>query len=299
MMSAAMMAMTFVSCSDDDEPKTAPDEEFPEVVVDELGDLQNTLTTLNEDGGLKERIYGVVLDESTPNTISIGVNDFDEALEVFGSILPDTTAISEDGTKAQFSTRQGTAVLSKDEGKDGLIAHVDFDIDGLKYVDRINFLLHSAWPENAKYVSTYKLNSVYQDIGFTDLKEFERYICIKEYEDGQPAILVAISNRKWKLDYNEEGNGNIPNENMARKISKILQKDWNHFKTLYKVDGTEYLADNEKYWISKTKCAIFQYYRWTINLKREHIESHALVTFKAPNYYVLFYKPGAATIVTQ
>lgn len=283
LMSAALMAMAFISCSNDDEPSVKPDDEQNRQEINELAELQENLTVLNEDGTLKERVYGMVLDESKPSTVSVGVENFEEAREIFSMLFADTTKISDDGLRAQFSMRQGNAELKADNGSDGLVAHTVFNIDGLKYVEQINFILNSAWPENAKNPSPYTLGVAYQLQGDTDL---ERYICIREYSNGTPALLVAISNSTWFFN-SAHNMSNNPNRKEAGEISGILQANWEYYKKAFNTGSYEFLSDNKDYWIDKTSYRLFADYRWTINLKTNQIHRHD-VFYKHPYYHVLF-----------
>lgn len=283
LMSVALMAATIVSCSNDDEPVTKPNDEQNRQEVNELAELQENLTVLNEDGSLKERVYGMVLDESKPNTVSIGVENFEEAREIFALLFADTTKISDDGLRTQFSTRQGNAELKADNGNDGVIAHAVFNVDGLKYVEQINFILNSAWPENAKNPSPYLVGVAYELQGDEDM---ERYVCIRGYSKGTPALLVAISRRTWFFN-SAHGMSNNPNRKEAGEISGILQANWEYYKKAFNVGSYEFLSDNKDYWIDKTSYRLFADYRWTINLKNNTIHRHD-VLYKHPYYHVLF-----------
>lgn len=283
LMSVALVATAFISCSNDDEPVTKPDDDQNRQELNELAELQENLTVLNEDGSLKERVYGMVLDESKPNTVSVGVENFEEAREIFALLFADTTKISDDGLRAQFSTRQGNAELKADNGNDGLVAHAVFNVDGLKYVEQINFVLHSAWPENAKNPSPYLLGVAYELRGDEDM---ERFVCIRAYNNGTPALLVAISKTTWyypsicKIS-------NSPNSKEAGEISVILQANWEYYKKALNYDSYEFLSDNKDYWIEKTSFRLFADYRWTINLKNNKTHRHDIL-YKHPYYHVLF-----------
>lgn len=257
-MSVALLSMTFTSCSNDDEPETKPGEKPTPVIVDELAELQDNLTILNEDGSLNERLYGVVLDESKPNTVSVGVESFDEAREIFTVLFADTTSISADGTKAQFSTRQGSAELKQDNGKNGLIAHIDFNVEGLKYVDQVNFISQSAWPDNAQSNTLFKLGKTYT----IPEKDGDMYpfICIREYSKGSPALLLSIIWGNWSKSPTSYFKY-LPTESEAHETSKVLRGNWDYYKSLF---GGR-LTDGERYWIKKGD----GFYDWAICLQTD------------------------------
>lgn len=284
----------FSSCSND-EPSihdTSLEEEFD--VIDELAELQDALVKLDENGNVKERVFGVVLDESTPDVVWAGIENFDEAREYFSTLFSDTTAISTDGMKATFSTRQGSATLSKESGNGGLVAKVIFDIEGLKHISQINFILNSAWPENDNMKSIYKYGVVYMLSGFTGTRfsndePLSPFVCVREYKNGIPALLVGITSSKHEMcgcGTCKRALGNSPGPGKAQEISKILNGNWAFFKTAFTIDGTELLAENEKYWIDKRLAIPMNPYRYTINLKTARLEKHS--GWYNNNYRVVF-----------
>lgn len=268
-MSFAFIAMTFISCSNEDEPEINPDNNQTEAeIIDELQELQDNLTVLNEDGSLKEYIYGIILDESKPGVVSVGVDGFDEARKIFSVLFADTTNISKDGTKAQFSTRQGSASLIADDGTNGLIAHVDFDVDGLKYVDRINFVLHEAWPENDTMRSVYKLGVTYRFQSAKGDSYLFRYVCVREYRRGSPAMLVSLDGGKWgKYPGSYE---HLCTESEATEVSSVLRANWDYYKNVF----GGYLTDNEKYWIKKSDGGFPLRWDYAINLQTGNVSKH-------------------------
>lgn len=156
-----------MSCSNDDEPIQNTDDEAVIHVEDELAILQESLVKVDENGNLVERILGVPLDAADPDEVSVGVDSYDEALETFGNLFADTTAVSNNGTLAEFSLQQGKAELTKASGSKGMVACAVFDVPGLKHVSKVNFILNSAWPNNAGGKEYHKLGYQYQMKGFT------------------------------------------------------------------------------------------------------------------------------------
>lgn len=288
------------SCSDNDEPMSDAKETVTEV-INELDDLQKNLARIDEDGSLKERVYGVVLDAATPTTVSVGVDNYDEAREIFSMLFSDTTSISADGTKAQFATRQGSAELKTDSGADGLLAHAEFDVDGLRYVDRINFIANTAWPENAGGKGFHKLGVQYMYKAWTggrglsdddkfDADEMHTFVCIREYCNGIPALLVGISSKSLFLNWrgHSKYSGNMPNEDRANEIAKILNGNWDFYQSAFNANNKDLLAKGRGYWINEGHDKLLNQDRATITLDTDKIKYHG-VHFSKPRHQVLFF----------
>lgn len=243
------LGMGIMSCSNDDDPIQNPDDEAVIHVEDELAILQKSLVKVDEKGNLVERILGVPLDAADPDEVSVGVDSYDEALEIFGNLFADITTVSNNGTLAEFSVQQGKAELTKASGSKGVVAYAVFDVPGLKHVSKVNFILNSAWPNNAGGKGYHKLGYQYQMKGFTgkpglldsnwDPNEMQTYVCIREYSNGSPALLVAISNQYHHLCWRsmDKYGGNMPAEWRAQQISQILRSDWDNYTKWFNANG--------------------------------------------------------------
>lgn len=256
----AILGTTACSDSNQDEP------EVPEEIakVNELEYLQNNLVVLDDDGGIKERVYGRVLDESKPETVYVGVENFVEAKEIFVSLFHDETSISQDGSQAKFSTRQGYAELKADSGEDGLVATANFDIEGLKHVNTVRFILNSAWPDNYDQTIYHVLGEQYQYCGWKFKRhgkhigggkdEIHTFVCIRESKNGVPALLVGMSNYQYGIgDKLEFGELDLQTtEKQFNEICSILKSNWTFYKAAFNDNSKDLLKDNDYYWV-KTK----------------------------------------------
>ncbi len=300
LLSIALFAVAMESCSDDNELVINQDD-VEDTVVDELAYLQKNLAIVSEDGSLKERIHGVVLDPGTPNTVYIGVENYDEAREIFSTLFSDTTRISDDGTRALFTTRQGSAELEAESGSEGLLACAIFNVDGLKYVDKINFIANSAWPENAQGKGFHKLGVQYMYKAWTggramsgddkfDADEMHTFVCVREYNNGVPALLVGISTQSlyimWR-GHNKYG-GNMPGENRAQEIAKIISANWDFYESAFNANSKDLLAKDREYWIDSGHEKIFNQTRGTIKLNNGKIKQLG-VHWHEPKCHALFF----------
>lgn len=259
-----LFGIGMVSCSEEDNGPDMPEtpQEDSVYVEDELAVLQKHLVRVDGEGNLVERIWGEVLDAATPDEVTIGVDNLAEAVEIFREFFADTTEISDDGMLATFSVQEGSAELKEANGENGLVACAAFDVPGLKYVSRINFILNSAWPENATATGYHKWGVIYEYKGFPEEDYYHKFMCIRQYENGKPALLFAISPDKWTITNNvlKGKNGvNLPTEEKAKEISEIIQTDWEVYSGRYnKACGENLLNVNEGYWYGKI--GILSYY---------------------------------------
>lgn len=258
----AILGTTACSDSNRDEPEIPAED----VQIDELGYLQNNLVVLDDNGGIKERAYGRVLDESKPETVYVGVENFEEAKEIFASLFADETSITEDGCQAKLATRAGSAKLKADTGRDGLIAIANFDIEGLKHVNTIRFILNSAWPDNYDQNTYHVLGEQYMYNGWKVSKNGilggirkpdmnHTFVCIRECRNGVPALLVGFSN------YAHDIGGRVAPKEYEKQTSKkqfeeicsILKGNWVYFKMAFNNNGTNLLNENDYFWINADK----------------------------------------------
>ena len=152
------LGLNLAACSDDDNPGGPGDGgDVVEEPVDELAVLQSSLAKVDESGNLQERILGVPLDPADETEVSVGVDNFEEAQFLFLSLFADTTRISSDNMEATFSCAQGSARLVQQTDDNGLVGYATFNVPGLKYVSKIDFIKNSAWPDNASGKGFHKL----------------------------------------------------------------------------------------------------------------------------------------------
>ena len=291
------------SCSDNDNggENSGTSQEDSIHVENELMTLQNHLVKVDENGNLVERVWGEVLDAAAPDEVTVGVDNLAEATEIFKGFFADTTTISNDGMHATFSVQEGSAELKASNGENGLIAYAIFNVPGLKYISRINFILNSAWPENAKDTGFHKYGVIYEHKGWTggptyldsnfDKNEYFKYLCIREYSNGKPALLFAICPHSYCLCWRNMENygGNMPNQGKAKEISNILRKNWTYYKNrINTAYGCTALDEGYKYWIYDGEERVFRVNTYYIVLDNGNIGKYETKN-TANKLFTLFY----------
>lgn len=246
--------MLLGACSEDEPNFPLEDDE---TFFDEVAYLQNNLAVPDGEGNIKERVFGRPLDESNPQAVSVGVDNFDEAREIFAVLFSPATKISDDGLSAHFTTVKGNAELKRINADNGIIARADFNVGGLKFVSSMNFVLNSAWPENDNSKGFHTLGVQYQYCGWKDNHKWiakddhmHTFVCIREYKNGIPALLVGISNQEYHKPslLKEELYVTMKDVNT---VHQILISNWSYFKAIFNNNDKNLLDENSYYWINK------------------------------------------------
>lgn len=298
----AMMAAATVSlpaCSGDDDPII--DDENPEQeVVDQVAALKQSLLT--EENGQEVLLRGVALDAADPTVVSISVDDSDDAYRRFSMLFSDDTETNAEGVTFvltdTLSQNAGTARFVKSSDANGLVAYAEFDVPAIPQLSRINYILHSAWPDNAKVKGFHKLGVRYEYKGWSsgptvdssfDKDEWFRYVCVREYDGGEPALLIAISPNMHYINWRKSGkySARIPGKKRALGISDLLRSDWDTYARFFNKDG-DVLNKGEYYWIDSGSEYLVATYRDAIRLSDGDIDDWD-VHYKEPEKRVIFF----------
>ncbi|MGM9735874.1 MAG: hypothetical protein ACI3ZL_05635, partial [Candidatus Cryptobacteroides sp.] len=203
---AICLLMFTISCE-----KQAPEEntevqEVPESEM-QLIYLKESLLYTDEEGNVS-LLRGVALDSSDPTNVSISVSGEDEAYEEYAALFSENTPYSDMSCQFTLLDNLGTArFYVNDSPEDGVVAYAEFDIPSIPQISRMNYVLESAWPENAASRGKYKRGQAYsleawdavqkKDMLYRFVKgKKEWFVCLQEDKNGNPALLVAVSEEK-------------------------------------------------------------------------------------------------------
>lgn len=216
---AALLIVAFTSCEKEEQKQHDPfsDEDQTEVIAyDGLEWFQGSLVVVNDKNEVIRRLYGKVLDLSSPDVISIPVNDLADAESLFRSWIAPGKNVSKveggyDYTPTDADGKAQGEVTFRTGGESGIKATVTVSVNtGISPVSVINFISYDYWPENdevGKYEAgmTYLLEGEFfswitrSNVLSVDVKVKElEFYCIQGNDNGQEAILVWLS-----PDYNE------------------------------------------------------------------------------------------------
>ena len=217
---AALTIVALTSCEKEEQKQHDPlsDDDQTEIVAyDGLEWFQGSLVVVNDKSEVIRRVYGRVLDPSSPDVVSIPVNDLADAEKLFQSwIAPGKDLAKVDGGYDYIPTdKDGKAqgkVTFRAGDKTGITAIVTISVNtGISPVSVINFISYDFWPENDE-VDKYEAGKTYWIEGEqikwitrnsnvsnveVKVKELEFY-CVQGNDNDQEAILVWLS-----PDYND------------------------------------------------------------------------------------------------
>ena len=217
LLSVAIATIPLTSCDDDDAqptPENQPELRIPVTSHDALSWLQGCLVVVDENGELFRRVYGEALDESQPTVISVPVQGYEAAEQLFLSwVAPGKEATRVDGGYDYVLTNangneQGSVSFRAVEGEAGVVARMSVASGtDLKQISEVKFIDYNFWPENAAYekveagkiyyIEDYVLKWTPGTFSNTFNKPEKKstlpFYCIQGNTDGKEGILVWLS----------------------------------------------------------------------------------------------------------
>lgn len=269
----------FVACSHDDDvnEKTNPNKEDLQNDVikthDNLAAFQNTIVETNDEGQVTAHIYGEPIDSSDPEHLFIGVDNMEEAKEMFGLWFTNDVVVKADakgGVSVLLTDKEGKpqgTIFFKPGTEENHIAEVTASPETqLKGFRCITFLNNSAWPSNQKLMGAYKWQKfdIVKNICLKDIKKYLsgsdqrlNFVCIQGSSNGVKPIFCAISkskyrnprdnNNSWEVCKSRYCPGEVSNPT-AFNIQKILHNNWSVYIECFKEAGCGSLISGCNYW---------------------------------------------------
>ncbi len=282
---ATTMTHGLTSCDNDIDDmdrtsKEAPIEEAPVEgphslafgQYDDLAVLLGTIAETDSTGQVINRYYGEPLEASDTTHLFIGVDELQEARDMFELWLaPDviTTEHADGSLTATLTDKkvrhQGT-VSFKPATEEYHVAEVTTDIPNLHF-SRITFLDNIAWPRQ-KNGARYCKFDIVKNVKLTEITEWLKdddqrlnFVCIQGSANGVKPVFCAVTRTRYvspnKKHYSymisksryTPGTGTFPT---AANIQQMLLKDWSAYTEVFKealcgpmIGGTEYWYDDE------------------------------------------------------
>lgn len=262
-------APVITACSDDDDNNNTDSPAQAETsTYDDLAYFQNAICWIDSLGQLATYNIGEALYESEPEHLYIGVDDIEEAAKWFRNWIAPDVKLADITPTVTDLTAQLTDTLGRAQGTiyfragtGSTVAEVTYSPETqLKYIDRITFLLNSAWPFNSSGVQWHKgdIRTFYvTGDAAKDLDDNDNplnWVLIREARNGVKPMWCAITNN----DYSKWTMGNFghlrtskycPALSTANTISDILCSDWSYFASKFDEAGDGKLSYGESYWI--------------------------------------------------
>ena len=277
LMLCATPVLTACSSSDDDSNGNGNNTEKPvdnseTAKYDDLAVFQNAICRIDSAGYLVDYNIGQALYDAEPQHLYIGVDDIEEAANWFrGWIAPDVELAAITPTTTDLTAQltdtlghsQGTIYFKAGSGQS--VAEVTYSPETqLKYIDRITFLLNSAWPFNSGGsqwhrgdIHEFHLNGdCYSGLDSND--KTLNFVLIREGGNGVKPMWCAITNNSYNYRLGTFGKSDFeliisssycPSYSTAESIRSILTSDWSYFASKFNEAGEGKLEHGESYWI--------------------------------------------------
>ena len=284
------MSAVFMACSHDDDlnEKSKSNKKEGTIAIkthDNLAAFQNTIVETNEEGKVISYIYGEPLDESDPEHLYIGVDNIQEAKEMFGLWLTNDAILKptkKGGVSVLLTSKEGIqqgTIFFNPGTEENHIAEVTASPETpLKGFRCITFLNNNAWPKSNLLTGARKWQrfDIVRNIHMKDISDCLssndqrlNFVCIQGSSNGVKPIFCAISNTKYRNPISNKylnmmrKSRYCPGENSsptAFNIQKILQPNWDSFVETFKEAGNGSLIQGCNYWYDETHYTfIFEY----------------------------------------
>lgn len=185
-------ATVTTSCSDD--------ENEPVVIdgfrLDDLDYVRRNLLRTDSEGQFLGLLYGAFIDESLPTTAFIGVDDMEDARQMWEGLIPYDAEVMPDGVTVVLTdedgSRQGTMMF---HNLDGVKEIAEITFSSLTLIDshlsRIVFIPNSLWPNNDA-PQVFPVPTI-----MTRTKTGERYAVISMPQNGNPGYLLSVGEKTY------------------------------------------------------------------------------------------------------
>ena len=277
MLTAAATGLTACSDDDDDNKNNSEQPDNLTVQYDDLDIFQRAICNIDSDGQLVRYQFGEALYDAEPQHLYIGVDNIEEAAKIFrcwiapdvelGTITPTVSDLTAQLTDTQGHA-QGTIYFRAGSGQ--TVAEVTYSPETkLKYIDKITFLLNSAWPYNSGEkvnhlgdIRSFRIAGDCYD-ALADNDKSLNFVLVQEGGNGLNTVWATITHSKY-TNNNPEGSKNkslqlfnmilssdyCPTRSSADYIKIMLTSDWNFFVEKFKQAGCGPLDASASYWIN-------------------------------------------------
>lgn len=243
---------TFTSCTPDEDVTPDESQEQGEITTfDQVRFFQDYLVETDSLGNIVQRVNGAPLDPVNTTELYIGVENIEEAAEIFKNWMsPDTevnlSAPSTIDMEADLKDLDGQVqetVYFKAVDETPTLAEVTFAKGSvIKHVSKVIFIKESAWPDNdfsPFYEGDTEDSETYEE-------GIQTWVCIRQAKSGQSGMLMYISEGEYICGTNYIKQFASPS--LAKEASKVLRKNWNSYVTYFK--NANRTLDNSYYWIN-------------------------------------------------
>lgn len=280
--------LSFPACNKKDNPGAGRGKEDDKIISDDLAVFQKAICAIDEDGQLIHYNVGEALYESEPEHLFIGVDDIQEAADMFRNWIAPDVNLGDDVKQLTANLTdadgkpQGTLYFKAGSGT--TVAEITCSSDTkLLYVDKITFLQNSAWPynsgENKWHVGDFLDYSPTGKCG-ENLQDSDKnlsFVLLREAGNGKKPLWVAITRNKYRTMVIDDllATDYSPGMNLTKEISKIVREDWDFFVERFNTAGCGKLYPDDSYIFDSYHTAYGILYQDLIILKNGYLWGYA------------------------
>ena len=236
----AMFALS--SCSNDDSednPQTESEEYTGKLSDLEL--LEDRLVETDSVGNILGYLVGANLNEADPTEISVPVNTYEEAVELFKKWLPEDAQLIEGDKKITWkmtdegNQEEGETIL-KESTNPGEIANVTIrktsQTENAPIITSVKFIPFSAWPENSTAIEEYLEEKYYlgAEVEVTENKGASTgtYVVIREWSPQEAGIMIRFEDKTYHYWGDGYDRDNCSSVGTTQTVSQVLHQGSNY-----------------------------------------------------------------------
>ena len=309
----AMFALS--SCSNDESEDNPPTES--EEYTGKLSDLElleDRLVETDSEGNILCYLVGANLNEADPTEISVPVNTYEEAVELFKKWLPNGAQLIEENKKITWkmtdeeSQEEGETIL-KASTNPGEIANVTSrkasQTENVPIITSVKFIPFSAWPENSTAIEEYLEDNYYlgAEVEVTENKGASTgtYVVIREWSPQEAGIMIRFSGDTWSTFWDGYNRKNCSSVGTTQTVSQVLHQgsNYDYFVNNY---GTHHNWPdlNNRFMTKKvTKKWYGTTYNWFVRLNTGEADTFSNSLFDNQSYtkvYIYWFIPKGNSV---
>jgi len=309
----AMFALS--SCSND-EPEDNPQTESEEYTgkLSDLELLEERLVETDSVGNILGYLVGANLNEADPTEISVPVNTYEEAVELFKKWLPEGAQLIE-GDKMitwkmtdEENQEEGETIL-KESTTPGEIANVTIkkasQTENAPIITSVKFIPFSAWPENSTAIEEYLEEKYYLgaevEVTKNEGASTGTYVVIREWSPQEAGIMIRFSGDTWHGFWDGYNRDNCSSVGTTQTVSRVLHQGSNYDYFVNNYGPKHNWPNLHERFITKTITTDWDGtdYRWFVRLDSGEADTFTNKMWKNPSYtkvYIYWFIPQGNSV---
>ena len=301
-----LLSFAVVSLDSCKKDKTEAPERIEINTYDDLDYFQNSIVRIDSLNNFVYRAYGVPLYGDDTTHLYIGVENLEEARDIFMNwIAPDVVVEESSGNLTcpltdEDGISQGTVFFRPVE-LNGHVAEVSVSNGTrLYHFSQLTFLYNNVWPPVSSAQSRWHKCDIIYNVKAANVQNYFHaadqnlnWVCIRESGNGIPPMFCTLTNssyccaqpeyglyEEWdKFDHLQKSRY-CPALGTAQGIGRILQADWDLFNAVFEEANGNPIGDRP-YWYDGSHWAWFKVYCELIFYKSNYTygECHASAPF--------------------